>query len=203
MKSDSKSKNGKQENTDPNIGGSSPNDDVLVSLTTIIFEQVKLQQEVRDRWFEHYIAIIGAISALATLCLGLFSDSMQTNILLLLVSVIFLLASFLGVLFYVLYLNQRYNYKRNYKLLSALEGKILKKQIGNDLKTFTTRKHGADFITLLIENVICAACFTASICFFTSGLSLATPYIVTSGIAAFALCILILQIIYNRWERKG
>ncbi len=202
MKNTDKQTQQKTERTGSNPNEPTQNDDGLISFTSIIFDQVKLQQEVRDRWFEHYIAIIGAITGLVTLCLGLFSNSIQTNYLLILVGCIFLLSSVLGILFYMLYLNQRYNYKRNYKLLSSLEGRILKKQLNNEVQTFTTRKHGADYITLLIENVICAACFTASSCFLASGFGLATLYIVLIGILSFCLCIIILQIIYHRWEKK-
>lgn len=201
MKSKHKRTKIKTEKPEPFTVDSAP-DDVLISYTRIIFDQVKLQQEVRDRWFEHYIAIIGAITGIATLCLGLFSNSMQTNYLLLLAGGIFILASILGILFYMLYLNQRYNYKQNYKLLSALEAQILKRQMNNEVRPFTTRKHGADYTTLLIENVICAACFTASSCFLASGFNLDISKVFLIGIITFCCCIIVLQIIYHRWEKR-
>lgn len=49
-------------------------DYIMSNLLNVLLEQVKLQQEVRDRWFGHYLTIIGALTALATLCLKIFEN---------------------------------------------------------------------------------------------------------------------------------
>lgn len=64
-------------------------DIIMGNLLNILFEQVKLQQEVRDRWFGHYLTIIGALTALATLCLKLFESTVKKEILYLFLGLMF------------------------------------------------------------------------------------------------------------------
>ena len=78
--------------------------DSLVHLFEAMYEQVKLQQEVRDRWFGHFISIIGSISAIATLCFGYFSKILAKKYLMMLLSCFFCFAGILGILFILLYI---------------------------------------------------------------------------------------------------
>lgn len=184
------------------------NSEVLTPLLGVLFEQVKLQQEVRDRWFAHYISIIGAIAALATLYFEFFKDTVNKKCLFLVISLIFLFAAIIGVLFYVLYLNQRQNYKKQYNTLSLVQDMILKKELNihnnnKNIRSFKTRRHGADFITLIIENIICSTCFTISGCFVSVAFSLAFKFIILISLLVFIISFSILIILYNKWENRN
>lgn len=145
-------------------------DYIMSYLFNVLFEQVKLQQEVRDRWFGHYLTIIGALTAMATLCLKIFENVVQKENLYFFLGLVFIFACLLGVLFYILYLCQRRNYKRTYNLLSAIQTEIFKSisVIPSKLyegNTFTIKRHGADFYTLLIQSLIDAAMLAVGIVF--------------------------------------
>ena len=96
-------------------------DMIMSNLLNVLFNQVKLQQEVRDRWFGHYLTIIGSLTALATLCLKLFENTVKKKILYMFLGLMFLFASSLGILFFILYLCQRKNYKQTYNYLSVVQ----------------------------------------------------------------------------------
>ena len=79
-------------------------DMIMSNLLNVLFNQVKLQQEVRDRWFGHYLTIIGSLTALATLCLKLFENTVKKKILYMFLGLMFLFLSSLLILFFFLYL---------------------------------------------------------------------------------------------------
>lgn len=145
-------------------------DYIMSNLLNVLFEQVKLQQEVRDRWFGHYLTIIGALAALATLCLKIFENIAQKEMLYLFLGMLFVFACLLGSLFYILYLCQRKNYKQTYNVLSALQTEIFKSmsvippQLYKE-SVFSTKRHGADFYTLLIQSLIDATMLAVGIAF--------------------------------------
>lgn len=149
-----------------NNGISSTNINDLINTANYLFNQVKLQQEVRDRWFGHYLTIIGSVVAFSTLVLKIFESSISIEILLYIASFAFGLAGVLGVLFYILYQCQRHNYKKLYKLMEELQCKIISccevDYSGIDM-LFKRKGKGADFYTLLIQNILTSTCFTISI----------------------------------------
>lgn len=143
---------------------------IMCSLLDVLFERVKLQQEVRDRWFGHYLTIIGSLTALATLCLKFFEDVGQKEMLYMFLGLMFGFACLLGSLFYILYLYQRKNYKETYRLLSMIQRAVFKSISVIPLKlyeesTFSTKRHGADFYTLFIQSIIDATMFAIAIVF--------------------------------------
>ena len=70
-----------KDNTNSHKRNSDTKYTLLTSILSVLFDQVRLQQEVRDRWFGHYLTIIGAISASATLALKIFESSIEKSVL--------------------------------------------------------------------------------------------------------------------------
>ncbi len=183
-------------------------DMIMSNLLNVLFNQVKLQQEVRDRWFGHYLTIIGSLTALATLCLKLFENTVKKKILYMFLGLMFLFASSLGILFFILYLCQRKNYKQTYNYLSVVQNEMFKSmsQIPKKLyekSTFTTRRRGADFYTLLIQSLIDAVMFSIGIFFLLISQSIKMHIVSIFAIIGFILIIVILQLIRYFFERKG
>ena len=183
---------------------------VLASVFSVLFEQVRLQQEVRDRWFGHYLTIVGAIATVATLCLKFFETSVRKNVLFVVIGAIFVFTGTLGVLFYILYLCQRRNYRDVYVRLSALQRIILTRWLSKaELKKinngFTTRSRGADYYTLLIESSISSACFAVGFGFIISGLYLGTRLLfpLISASLAFIMCMLALSAVKSHIEKES
>lgn len=167
---------GTVQNKKKNVSVTAPNmtlyekDYIMSNLLNILFEQVKLQQEVRDRWFGHYLTIIGALTALATLCLKIFENMVHIEMLYLFLGLLFIFAFCLGNLFYILYIHQRRNYKQLYNFLSTVQKEIFKSipSIPSKLyekDSFAAKRHGADFYTLLIQSLIDAAMLAIGIVF--------------------------------------
>lgn len=183
------------------------NTDSLLSIYPVLFEQVKLQQEVRDRWFGHYISIIAAIVTLATLCLKFFEDSTKIESIYFMVGLIFILAGVLGVLFYVLYLCQRQNYRQVYAKLYVIQTVLLESSLPNDVVKdmsigFKTRRYGADYFTLLIENVLCSACIGIGTGFIVRSLTSPKAASVAFSILGFLLSVFVLLLVRHLSERR-
>lgn len=183
-------------------------DMIMSNLLNVLFNQVKLQQEVRDRWFGHYLTIIGSLTALATLCLKLFENTVKKKILYMFLGLMFLFASSLGILFFILYLCQRKNYKQTYNYLSVVQNEMFKSMSYIPKKlyeksTFTTRRRGADFYTLLIQSLIDAVMFSIGILFLLISQSIKMHIVSIFAIIGFILIIVILQLIRYFFERKG
>lgn len=181
---------------------------ILCNLLNVLFNQVKLQQEVRDRWFGHYLTIIGALVALATLCLKLFENAVNNEILYMFLGLVLVFSSLLGVFFFILYLCQRKNYKQIYGSLRLVQNEIFKSIFGisnaaNKKNTFVTHKHGADFYTLLIQKLINSTMFAVGCFFINISLSVQICVIITSAIIEFILMFILLQLIYRFFEQKG
>lgn len=132
-----------------------------VETAKFIFEQVKLQQEVRDRWFGYYLTINAATAALATLLLNLkLPYSLSPAFV---ASVPVATNTIIGVLFYELYLHQRSNYLSRYKILQMLQDKAIRQIFADDeyeklyaMKSWFDKRSrvGADYITLQIQAVL-------------------------------------------------
>lgn len=196
-------------NNSPNGDNNNLTEDTedLMSLLSVLFEQVKLQQEVRDRWFGHYLSIIAAISALAALCFGYFVDRLGEKLLFGFLSAVFLLAGILGILFYILYIRQRQNYRKQYRLLSVVQEKIMKQvlteqELNAAESTFVCRRWGADFVTLLIENIICGTCFGLSSGFLLLALSISYKCVIFIVLCIFVICLVTLLLVKKIMEKE-
>lgn len=181
-------------------------DYIMSNVLSVLLEQVKLQQEVRDRWFGHYLTIIGALTALATLCLKIFENMVQKEILYLVLGIMFAFACLLGSLFYILYLCQRKNYKQTYNFLSTIQTEIFKSMLVIPPKlyeksAFSTRKHGADFYTLLIQSLIDSSMLAAGIVFFAIGLMIRLRVACMIATIGFIGIFIVLQLIRHFYER--
>lgn len=182
-------------------------DYIMSNLLSVLFEQVKLQQEVRDRWFGHYLTIIGALTAMATLCLKIFENVVQKENLYFFLGLVFIFACVLGVLFYILYLCQRRNYKRTYNLLSVMQTEIFKSisVIPSKLyeeSTFTIKRHGADFYTLLIQRLIDVTMFGVGIVFLAVSQMMKKHITCIFTIIGVIGMFVVLHIIHYFYERR-
>lgn len=181
----------------------------LIAFASYIFDQVKLQQETRDKWIELYFAIFAGVAALATFALSFFNDKLKMEQLEYIIGIIFILTGVIGVIFYLLFLCQRLNYKLHYKILSEIQQKIVFQYLSKPYEAyypvnrspFKKFKKGADFYASLIQNIIIVACFTIGFVFIMFGLQIRKMSIICS---CFVIVIIIqstLRIVYNRFEK--
>ena len=82
-------------------------DMIMSNLLNVLFNQVKLQQEVRDRWFGHYLTIIGSLTALATLCLKLFENTVKKKILYMFLGLIFICKFIRNSVFHFIFVSEK------------------------------------------------------------------------------------------------
>ena len=190
----------------------SENDEVkdIINFANYIFEQVKIQQETRDKWMEIYLLIVGGVATFATFTLAFFTAIIKLKDLYLILGAIFMLTGLLGIFFYLLFLCQRINYKLHYKVLSEIQKIVFEQYLSKsyeeyyptDRSPFKKFKRGADFYASVIQNVVILVCFVVSCWFFLLYIDLAKKYII---VICF-LCALglesILRFLYNIFEKK-
>jgi len=113
-----------------------------------ITEQLKMQQEVRDKWFRFYLIMVGPI--FAALVGILRSDLMEYNVNYThwLTTILCFCIFLIGLFFFLMYVRQRYNHLILYRRVEIIEKTIVKPAIfGTDGK-IVFHKHyqfGADF----------------------------------------------------------
>ncbi len=88
-----------------------------------LFERVKLQEEARDRWFRYYLIIMGSAATMLGVFLRLANEGERVAL-----SWFFPLFGFflgtVGILFFLLALSQRYNYRTFMERMTLLEEQI-------------------------------------------------------------------------------
>lgn len=142
---------GKEKNKAKNKTGCKHED--IIDFANYIFEQVKNQQDVRDKWMEIYLSIVGGVSVFATFTLAFFTETIRIMDLYRVLGAIFFLTGILGLLFYMLFLAQRANYKLHYRVLDEIQKIVINTYLAQPYGVYypTNRtpfkkfKHGADF----------------------------------------------------------
>lgn len=71
----------------------------MINFANYIFEQVKIQQEARDKWMEIYLLIVGGVATFATFTLAFFTDIIELKDWYLILGSIFMLTGILGIFF--------------------------------------------------------------------------------------------------------
>lgn len=182
----------------------------LNNFTNFIFNQIKMQQEVRDRWFGHYLSIVGGVVAFSTFTLSFFDDVVSKDNLCLVLSFIFFLTGILGTVFYFLFLNQRKNYQMHYKLLKELQKTIviegLKKSYDsfyNNRLPFKKLNFGADFYASLIQNIINTACYECCIFFILTYLKKNIYFRLLCCLLILVVLVAVFQYIYYLFEKHS
>ncbi len=190
----------------------SENEDVkdMINFANFIFEQVKIQQEARDKWMEIYLSIVGGVATFATFTLAFFTDIIGLKDLYLILGLIFILTGILGIFFYLLFLSQRINYKLHYKVLDEIQQIVIREHLSKsyeeyyptDRSPFKKFKRGADFYASVIQNIVILVCFGVSCLFFLLYLDLAPKRIIVVCILCTAGLELILRFLYYIFEKK-
>lgn len=190
----------------------SENEDVkdMINFANYIFEQVKIQQETRDKWMEIYLSIVGGVATFATFTLAFFTDIIGLKDLYLILGLIFILTGILGIFFYLLFLSQRINYKLHYKVLAEIQQIVISEHLSKpyeeyypaDRSPFKKFKRGADFYASVIQNIVILVCFGVSCLFFLLYLDLAPKRIIVVSILCTAGLELILRFLYYIFEKK-
>lgn len=190
----------------------SENEDVkdIINFANFIFEQVKIQQEARDKWMEIYLSIVGGVATFATFTLAFFTDIIGLKDLYLILGLIFILTGILGIFFYLLFLSQRINYKLHYKVLDEIQQIVIREHLSKsyeeyypiDRSPFKKFKRGADFYASVIQNIVILVCFGVSCLFFLLYLDLALKRIIVVCILCTAGLELILRFLYYIFEKK-
>jgi hypothetical protein len=89
-----------------------------------LFERVKLQEDVRDRWFRYYLVIMASTITILGLAFQLAAKEKVAVALKWFFPLLGLFFSGVGILFFLLHLSQRYNYRAFMERMKLLEEKI-------------------------------------------------------------------------------
>lgn len=181
----------------------------LIAFASYIFNQVKMQQETRDKWMEFYFAIFAGVATFATFALSFFDDKLKMEQLECIIGIVFILTGVIGVIFYLLFLCQRLNYKLHYKVLGEIQRKIVGQYLSKPYETyyqenrspFKKFKKGADFYASFIQNVIIVACFVIGIIFIMLGLQVEKIVIMCCCLVIALVIESILRVLYNSFEK--
>ncbi|MDY4561641.1 hypothetical protein ACTNCE_14880 [Dorea longicatena] len=182
----------------------------MINFANYIFEQVKIQQEARDKWMEIYLLIVGGVATFATFTLAFFTDIIELKDWYLILGSIFMLTGILGIFFYLLFLSQRINYKLHYKVLSEIQRIVIREYLSKpyeeyyptDRSPFKKFKRGADFYASVIQNIVILVCFVVSCLFFLLYLDLPKKSIIVVCFLCASALELMLRFLYNIYEKK-
>lgn len=136
-----------------------------INYLTYILEQVKLQQEVRDRWFGYYLTIAGAVLGIGIGSVKIFTVSTFSPYLWMLLLVLSIAMFLIGSCFFMVYLRQRLNYLSYYRRMEYAEREFLKAATANHVisidqeykpqrEIIHIHKLGADFYTVWVHIII-------------------------------------------------
>ena len=169
-----------------------------------------MQQETKDKWFGHYLSILGGVSALATICLTILSDFTDMKIIYLAAGIVFLFTGVVGTLFFAIFLCQRANYWKNYRLLNEVQVFLIEKitKHSHDYyypkkSPFAKRKYGADFWALIVEDITVTICFTIGVAFMLASYGLKNVIILTISFWVSFIFFLALFFIYKIYEKRN
>ena len=182
----------------------------MISFAGYIFEQVKIQQEIRDKWMELYLAIFGGVSAFATVALTFLDDILEVVQLECILGIVFIFTGIVGFLFYLLFLCQRRNYKMHYKVLNEIQRKIIGQYLTKNYEEyyqldkipFKKVKKGADFYASLIHNSIVVTCFMIGVAFIFAGFVCEKTKIIKGSLGVGIVIEIALRKIYKDFEKS-
>lgn len=182
----------------------------IMFVANFIFEQNKMQQESKDAWFGHYLAIIAGVAAFATVCLTVFEDTIKIEIFYLISGIAILFTGLIGYLFFWIFLCQRANYWKNYKLLNEIQIMLIEKTIQKPYEyfyplnaPFAKRKHGADFYASVVENILVSMCLALGSIFIMLHIRLKNIFICSIAVIIFIVSFSILYFMYKNFEKKN
>jgi hypothetical protein len=160
-----------------------------VAYLGFLFQQVKLQQEVRDRWFRYYMTIAGAILGTGIAIAKFFYSSKFNQGLCLLLLALSTTMGLIGICFFMIYLRQRSNYIQQYKAITKVEDKLFSIKEWAEahivspvdskqdhtawtesflaIRSHSIKKYGADFFTIWIHIITNSVYFCSSFVFLT------------------------------------
>ncbi|MCX6829431.1 MAG: hypothetical protein NT002_09155 [candidate division Zixibacteria bacterium] len=172
-----------------------------------IGERIKLQQEVRDRWFKYYLTIAGAIFGTALALINLIHAEDFNVHLYAILFVLCIIMFLIGFCFLMIYINQRKNYLRFFDQMNIVEESVI-----HDLGLFDdqihgkrnierptqrkARRFGADVFTIwvhIIINSLYAGFASLFIEFIISRQAMLTHLNLCIGISIFILSAVILE----------
>ena len=181
----------------------------MIMLANFIFEQNKMQQESKEVWFGHYLSILAGVAALSTICLTVF-DKVKIEVLYLITGSAFLFTGICGFIFFRIFLCQRANYWKNYKLLNELQIYLIEETLNKEYTYFyaqkepyAKRKHGADFYAMIIEDIMVSICFGIATVFFMLSIGCNESVIIGVTAMIFGVVAILLFLIYIKFERNN
>lgn len=182
----------------------------IMSLANFVFEQNKMQQESKDVWFGHYLSIIAGVAAFTTICLTVFEDSIKIEILYFISGIAVSFTGLIGYLFFWIFLCQRLNYWKNYKLLNELQIILIEKTIRKSYDyyypantPFSKRKQGADFYAAIVENIIVSICLSVGSLFFMLSFNVKSENIFVVVLIVFLISFITLICVFKNFEKKN
>lgn len=183
--------------------------DQLQNLINYIFEQNKMQQEMKNTWFGHFLVVIGSVSAFATLLLSLVNAEDMRQIIYIITGIAFFIVGIIGLFFLNVFLYQRANYWKNYKIMNELQIVLIEKITGKGYSyyypqpPFQKRKRGADYYVGLLERLIVSICMAVSAILILIAFNVKIYYVAGIPTVLFFGLMWILSIHYRRFERKN
>lgn len=181
----------------------------MLGYANFIFDQVKFQQEVRDKWFGIYLTIVGSVVGFATIVFAVFSKSWNITILQIILGCIFISTGLLGILFYFLFLTQRVNYKLHYRVLNELQAnfasRFLKKTYSfyypSKRTPFKKLKFGADFFASFIQRLLISFCVMIGSALLMLSFENKICHTIFVGVGTFSVIFVLLTIIHRVYEK--
>ena len=184
-----------------------PGIDELRGYGELILKQIQLQMEVRDRWFHYFLLVTTATLAFATSILGVFSDRWDDRVLYVTAGAALIFAAVLGVLFFNLYLRQRQNYTRHFRVLQEihrqLAERVLEKEWFDYYPSRTASRRGADWFTLAIEALVTSVFFATGVAITRSGWWVLGPWTVFWAVATFIISLAGLWLVKRSADRAA
>jgi hypothetical protein len=164
-----------------------------------LYDRVKLQEEVRDRWFRYYLLIMASTVTIMGFALREIGSAGQIPVFL---SLLGIFIGMVGVIFFRVYLNQRYNYSVFLRQMKLLDDKFFYPTlVGPQLVSHMKKPlppnpgGGAD------KNVLTLFLLTNSLVLAISALTLGQTFNISPTLPTLLFVVAFLaSLVYHSWQ---
>ncbi len=170
-----------------------------------ITEQLKMQQEVRDKWFRFYLIMVGPI--FGALVVILRSDLMKNNVDYTnwLTTILCFCIFLIGLLFFLMYVRQRFNHLILYRRIEIIEKTVIEPAIFGTDRKIVYHKHyqfGADFYASCIYIFLNSFWLTLGVFFVLHHQKITITKPIETAFFLVELAVFILAIFFQDFVRR-
>jgi hypothetical protein len=166
-----------------------------------LFDRVKLQEEVRDRWFNYYLLIMASTVTIMDFALKEMGSASQIPFQVFL-SLLGIFLGIVGVIFFQIHLNQRHNYMVFLRRMELLEHnffypKLVDPELVSRMKKPLPRNPGGGADKNVQTLFLCTNSLVLAISGFTFGqtINISSTALVFLSVVAFAA-----SAVYHLWR---